>query len=176
MLELLILAFWYILPAYVANASATLSQGRTPIDLGIKFFDGRRLLGKGKTIRGFCIAVFFGFLVGVLQGIVDVQLGKPIFTQRIILSVVLGAGAMVGDAVGSFVKRRFDLPPGAAAPFLDQWDFVLGAFVFGWLATPFIDIPFPGLTTLLLILVMTTFLHVAANYMAYCLKLKKVPW
>jgi CDP-2,3-bis-(O-geranylgeranyl)-sn-glycerol synthase len=176
MFDLAVLALWYILPAYVANASATLSRGRTPIDLGIKFFDGRRLLGKGKTIKGFFIGVFFGGLVGVIQGLADAQFGAITLEQRVVLALVLAVGAMAGDALGSFVKRRFDVPSGAAAPFLDQWDFVLGAFALAWLASPFIAIPFPNFTTLLLVLVMTAFLHVLSNYAAYCLKLKKVPW
>ncbi len=176
MIDLAVLALWYILPAYVANATAVLSRGRTPIDFGIKFFDGRRLLGKGKTIRGFCIGVFFGGLVGVIQGFADTQFGAVTLEQRILLALVLATGAMAGDAVGSFVKRRFNIPSGAATPFLDQWDFVIGAFALAWLLSPFLAIPFPNFTTLLLVLVMTTFLHVFANYAAYCLKLKKVPW
>ncbi len=176
MISLAVLALWYILPAYVANASAILSRGRTPIDFGITFFDGRRIFGKGKTIRGFFIGVFFGGFVGLIQGLVDVQLGAVALDQRIILALVLATGAMAGDAVGSFVKRRFNVPSGAAAPFLDQWDFVIGAFTFAWLASPFLAIPFPNFTTLLLVLVMTAFLHVLSNYAAYCLKLKKVPW
>src|SRR2546427_13302198 len=47
------LAFWFLLPAYVANPMAVVSGGGTPMDFGRTLRDGRRLLGDGKTWRGF---------------------------------------------------------------------------------------------------------------------------
>jgi len=40
-------AFWFIAPAYAANAFPPLVRGKKPIDRGKKFF-GNRLLGNGK--------------------------------------------------------------------------------------------------------------------------------
>lgn len=171
MLGSLLTVFWYILPAYVANGAAVLSKGRTPLDQNVKFIDGKRLLGKGKTIRGFVYAVAAGTIIGLILGYVE----GAVFA-RASLAFILAFGAMVGDSVGSFIKRRFDIKQGQAAPLLDQWDFVLFAMLAHWLFLPWLAIPFPSNTEILAILVMTTLLHVGANMAAYKLKLKKVPW
>jgi CDP-2,3-bis-(O-geranylgeranyl)-sn-glycerol synthase len=163
--------FWYILPAYVANGSAVLFKGKTPLDGNVRFIDGRRLLGKGKTIKGFVFAVLCGTFVGAILGYVE---GSVV--TRAVFAFVISLFAMTGDSVGSFIKRRFDVKPGAAAPFLDQWDFVLFAFAGHWLLQPWLQIAFPTITQLLAILVMTAFLHVTTNYVAYKLGLKPVPW
>ncbi len=171
MIEFLAIIFWYILPAYVANGSAVLAKGNTPLDQNIKFFDGKRLLGKGKTIKGFAFAVFVGTLVGSILGYVEGAI-----VARLTLAFVLSFFAMIGDSAGSFIKRRFDINSGQAAPFLDQWDFVLFAFGGHWLLQQWVPIPFPTLEELLGILVLTAFLHVGSNIVAYKLGLKKVPW
>ena len=171
MLESLLTVLWYIIPAYVANGAAVFSNGRTPLDQNVKFFDGRRLLGKGKTIRGFIYAVVAGTAVGAVLGYVEGAL-----FARALLAFVLSFGSMVGDSVGSFIKRRFDIKPGQAAPLLDQWDFVIFALAGHWLFVDVIGIAFPNNTEILAILVMTALLHVVTNMAAYKLKLKKVPW
>jgi CDP-2,3-bis-(O-geranylgeranyl)-sn-glycerol synthase len=173
MLSLVLSALWFILPAYVANAAAVFSRGRTPIDLGIKFFDGRRVLGKSKTIRGFILGVLCGVVVGVAQGFIGTQV---LMANRIALAFLLSAGAMTGDLVGSFLKRRLNIPAGGAVPFLDQWGFIVMAFAFAWLGAPLTGIAFPDLTVCLLILVLTAFAHTASNYLAFRLGLKEVPW
>jgi CDP-diglyceride synthetase len=45
LLETFLLAFWFILPAYAANASPVVFGGGKPIDGGRKFFDGRPIFG-----------------------------------------------------------------------------------------------------------------------------------
>ena len=40
--EIVAQAFWIILPAYIANASAVLVGGGTPVDFGKKCKDGKR--------------------------------------------------------------------------------------------------------------------------------------
>jgi CDP-2,3-bis-(O-geranylgeranyl)-sn-glycerol synthase len=53
---------------------------------------------------------------------------------------------------------------------LDQLDFVAGALLLGSLAF------MPPLDLLLIVLVITPFVHFLANNLAYWLKLKTVPW
>jgi CDP-2,3-bis-(O-geranylgeranyl)-sn-glycerol synthase len=170
MLELAAAGLWWILPAYFANATPVVLKGRTPIDGNARFLDGRPILGKAKTIRGFLSGIGAGAIVGVLQGLADPA------GSYLTLAILVSLGAMVGDSIGAFVKRRFDLPPGAAAPFLDQWDFVFGALAFGFAGSVFLATPFPGTNVVLAILVLTAFLHVATNFVAFKLGLKKVPW
>ena len=54
-------AFWFILPAYVANASAKLIGGGIPVDFGKTWKDGKRILGDGKTWRGLLFGAFMIF-------------------------------------------------------------------------------------------------------------------
>jgi CDP-2,3-bis-(O-geranylgeranyl)-sn-glycerol synthase len=79
-----------------------------PFDAGVLFFDGRPLLGKSKTLRGVLVAVLASVAVALLLG-----LGWEI-------GVLAGVGAMAGDALSSFVKRRLDLSASSRATGLDQ--------------------------------------------------------
>lgn len=169
MIELVLSAVWYILPAYVTNSSAVLFAGKSPIDSGAKFLDGKRLLGPGKTWKGFIGAVILGCFVGAVQAFFSTS-------DTFLLAIFLSVGAMFGDAVGSFVKRRLGLERGEAAPFLDQWDFLFGAFLLNGLGALFLDLWFPSLFLILLVLVLTTFLHLFTNWIAYELNLKSNPW
>jgi len=62
--EIIIQALWLVLPAYIANASALLVGGGTPIDFGKKWKDGNRILGDGKTWRGLISGAFVGMTGG----------------------------------------------------------------------------------------------------------------
>src|SRR3990172_345640 len=63
----LLQAFWFFLPAYVANPAAVLFGGGRPVDGGRVLADGHRLFGDGKTWRGFAGGGFMGVAVGPLQ-------------------------------------------------------------------------------------------------------------
>lgn len=79
-----------------------------PLDGGLRFFDGRPLLGPAKTIRGLLVSVTATVPVAVLLG----------------LGWVVGAGlacaALAGDALSSFIKRRLGFRPHSQALGLDQ--------------------------------------------------------
>ena len=79
-----------------------------PLDGGLGFIDRRPLLGRSKTVRGIVLAVLAAVLGGALLG--------P--GWRIGLAV--GALAMVGDLLSSFVKRRLDRRPSSQAIGIDQ--------------------------------------------------------
>ena len=72
------------------------------------FFDGRPLLGSSKTIRGLVAAVTATALGALL-------LGLPAT-----VGALLGGGAMLGDALSSFIKRRMGAAPSSRATGLDQ--------------------------------------------------------
>ena len=98
----------------VANAAPILakrflgSRWSTPLDGGARFFDGRRLLGPTKTLRGVVAAV-------LATAIAAAMLGMPGA-----LGALIGVAAMGGDALSSFLKRRFDVAPSGKATGLDQ--------------------------------------------------------
>ncbi len=66
-LGLIILSIWLMLPAYIPNNAAALFGGGTPIDFGRKFSDGKRVLGDGKTYKGFILGSLCGLVVGLLE-------------------------------------------------------------------------------------------------------------
>ncbi len=79
-----------------------------PLDFGLNFFDGRPLLGPGKTIRGVVAAVVATAPAAWALGI-SPQLGA-----------LIGVVSMAGDALASFVKRRLRVAPSGRATGLDQ--------------------------------------------------------
>ncbi len=168
-LSSLLWAMWYILPAYVANGSPVLVGGGTPIDGGRVWRDEKRLFGDGKTWRGFFGGVFFGTLTGIIQYFITPEFYGSLKTA-ILLAFLLSFGALIGDLIGSFLKRRANLPRGAPAIGLDQLGFLLSALALAYLVKP--------LTAgqQLVVLILTPFIHWGANYFAYRMGWKSVPW
>jgi len=173
----LIKALWILLPAYTANGLPPFSRGKRPIDFGKKMFDGNRVFGDGKTIEGLIFGVGSGTLVGVIQTFLQphinsyfLNVGFSLPTMTFFVGFMISLGALVGDAVASFVKRRFRLPRGADVPLMDQWNFVIGLLVFSfWL----IEI---NIYMILIMLLITPVIHRLANIFAYKLKIKREPW
>jgi len=164
---LLYRALVFILPAYVANGAPVvigrlLGDGH-PIDFGKNFFDGRRVLGDGKTIEG--------FVGGVLAGIVVAIVLEEWGLHSLFGGSVLSIGALLGDMVGSFIKRRLGYKRGDPIFLLDQLDFLLGALGLYWLVFDDIEVEI-----FVLLVLITPILHIATNVGAYYLGLKKVPW
>jgi CDP-diglyceride synthetase len=79
-----------------------------PLDFGAVFIDGQPLFGASKTIRGLVLAIAATSLCAPLAGL------------DWILGLRVGAAAMAGDLLSSFVKRRLRLPAGSRATGLDQ--------------------------------------------------------
>ena len=168
LLQLLGTAIWFILPAYMANATPVVLGGGAPIDGGKLFRDGRPIFGAGKTIRGFVAGLIAGSLVGVLQGAAAGQA----YTY-VLLGLLLALGALVGDLLGSFIKRRLNIPRGGAAPVLDQLGFVVFALLF---ASPIMVIMVLRWEVILTILLITPPIHLATNFVGYKLGFKSRPY
>jgi CDP-2,3-bis-(O-geranylgeranyl)-sn-glycerol synthase len=157
-LNLIIAAIWFILPAYFANSSPVIFgkifKGKFPIDFNKKW-NKKPILGKGKTWPGFFGGILIGTLIGVLQG-------------RFLAGLLLSIGALVGDLVKSLVKRRLNIASGKPWPIIDQLDFIIGALLFVSI------VELPSIATIIIVLVLTPVFHVATNTIAYLLKIKKV--
>ncbi|HEV2231468.1 MAG TPA: CDP-archaeol synthase [Thermoplasmata archaeon] len=179
---------WVLTTAYIANATATLPRGRgPPMDLGRNWpWDGRRLLGPSKTWAGFLFGPTFAVPFGLLQAYLiliappDLAL-VPQFGVSVLASLplvlTLGFGALSGDAIGSFVKRRLGRESGARTWALDQLPFILLPVGIGLVAFPAVFVPtFASLEALGWLVVFTLGLHVAFNYIGYWAGWKKVPW
>ena len=163
-------AIYFIFPAYCANAIPVIFGGGHPIDYGRTFLDGKPIFGAHKTFRGFFAGLLIGTLVGVLQSVSSKLFSTPFFEYPLLLGFTISLGALLGDLVDSFIKRRLNLSPGAPFPIADQLDFVVGALLFSLFVSP------PSLTTALLIIVVTPPIHLLTNFIAYLLGVKKTPW
>lgn len=166
---------WAILPAYVPNSVAVLVGGGSSIDGG-RTWRGRRLLGDGKTWRGFLGGTLVGSALALALNALRPGLSPALPTFPSAVIVTLPLGAMLGDAFGSFLKRRIGRERGAPVPVLDQLGFVVVALLLsllvapGWTATTYTP------PVLLVVLLLTPLAHVGTNVVAYLLGLKSEPW
>ncbi|MFQ6012796.1 MAG: CDP-2,3-bis-(O-geranylgeranyl)-sn-glycerol synthase [Thermoplasmata archaeon] len=181
----LLLAFWFFLPAYVANPAAVLAGGGRPVDFGVVLRDKRRLFGDGKTWRGLLGGGLVGVALGTLMWASALPFpGTPFsygpFPVSLGIITALSFGALLGDLLGSFLKRRWGVPQGQKAPILDQYDFVIGAFLITGLAFPaWVAMHYlvgPAALGMALIIIVTPPLHRAINLLGYRIGKKEVPW
>ena len=162
-------ALWFIFPAYCANAAPVIFGGGPQMDFGKRFLDGKPFLGSHKTWRGLFAGLIVGTLVGLVQTIIYEQLLFEYgiqFSYSIFLGFVLSLGALTGDLIESFIKRRLSRSPGSSLPVADQIDFILGAFLFSIQVSP------PSLPAALIILLITIPIHLLTNLGAALLNMK----
>jgi CDP-2,3-bis-(O-geranylgeranyl)-sn-glycerol synthase len=180
MLDLLLKTIWLLIPAYTPNNFAVIFGGGMPIDMGKKFIDGRRILGDGKTLRGFIFGVLGGIICGVIQYYVELPFSINLFSSlaisdAFILISSLSIGSLTGDVAGSFIKRRLGKERGSALPFFDQLTFLIFAYLFAYHLSPHFTTIFT-VNIIIAGLIITPVLHFLANYIAFKLGLKDVPW
>ncbi len=155
-------ALLFIGPSYVANAAPLVLGGGRPLDGGRNFLDGRPIFGSHKTLRGLLAGIIAGSLVGLGESFVDPRLALAGFA--------ISLGAVSGDLLGAFVKRRLSVRPGGPLPVLDQLDFVLGGLV---LSFPFLPM---SVVSVLIVVLVTPPIHLGTNLGAYLLGIKKTYW
>jgi len=176
-LELLYLA----LPAFVANMAPVvaarfniLSLLNKPIDGG-RLLNGKPLLGKNKTWRG----VFAGVLGAVVTVLVQYfnQIPLSIHTSAydslvgaVVYGIIVGLLVICGDALGSVIKRQSGVASGEPSIPLDQIDYIV-VFIIGTL-------PFTvwGIVPAIVLITVTFFLNLGANFIAYVIGIKKTYW
>jgi len=167
-------ALWFILPAYIANAFPVIFGGGLAIDMGKKLPDGKPIFGSHKTVRGFIAGLIAGILTSVVQT-VALQYKPSDFVLPFQFNVLIGSmialGALVGDLIHSFIKRRMGLVEGSPLPVADQLDFVVGAILFSLPVSAS-----PPLFTVVLVILITPPTHLLTNFIAYILGAKKTPW
>ena len=105
--------------------------------------------------------------------------GKELWGENhLFVFFLLSFGALFGDMVASFYKRRQNLQRGDKFPILDMYDFVFMSLLLclifqrDWLLSWFLD----GWRPIFTILVLTPFLHRGVNIIGYKLGVKKEPW
>lgn len=179
LVPVVVTALWAMLPAYLPNNLAVIGGGGRPIDGG-RTWRGRRVLGDGKTWRGLVVGTAGGAVVALALNLLRpsvtpvVGFGVPMFPPAAVLT--LPFGAMLGDAAGSFLKRRTGRDRGAPFPGVDQLDFVAGALLATAVAIPpwFLSVFTPPV--LLAVVMLTPALHVGTNVLGHLLGVKNEPW
>ncbi|MDP3901727.1 MAG: CDP-archaeol synthase [bacterium] len=130
--------FWTFLPAGVANMAPVFVKKvqflNSPIDFNLTF-GGKRIFGDNKTWRGLIVGIMLAIVAVILQNVIY----PPAFPtpNAIVWGFLLGGGALIGDLIKSFFKRRLNIAPGHILPVADQIDWIIGALVFtsfvhGW--------------------------------------------
>ncbi len=168
-----LVALLFFLPAGLANMTPPLAnkvpllnKWKTPLDFG-KSLRGRRLLGDNKTWRG----LLSGTLIGGVTALIVSKLNADtvVTLAPFLVGCLLGCGALLGDAIESFIKRQRNFKPGQSWFPFDQTDYILGALL---LIFPFVRLP---LLANLTILAVYFGLHLLTAYIGYLLKLKDSP-
>ena len=176
---LCITVLYFLLPAYISNSGGLIFGGGKPLDCGKTDSKGNRWIGDGVTWRGFIGGTILGTIIGAIQGYFGpgllVAYGEFITTpiavgvlNGILIGFLLAFGALVGDALGSFLKRRLGIGRGKPAPILDQIDFLIVALLFASLVVKF------DLNFIIISIVLTLIIHLIANTGAYLLGMKDV--
>lgn len=173
--------FYFFLPVALANMAPVLFQNiapflAKPLDGG-RQLGGKPIFGSHKTWRGVISATLMGGAVFLLQ--VGVASWVPataswapfdITVLPLWFGFVFGFGAIAGDAIESFAKRRFGVAPGQRWFPFDQIDFLLGATI---TATFFVHISF---AMWFWILSLGLIMHILVNRIGYWLKLEDTKW
>lgn len=183
MLNIILQALYFFLPAYISNAMPVLLEKfslfkflKIRVDFGTSF-RGNALFGETKTYRGIFGGVLGGLFTVFIQALIYFYLPDLRFLyifpydagQIIWLGILLGFGEGLGDLIKSFFKRRLNLKSSAPAFPLDQTSF-LGALLLGYLFHP---LPWQHLLVIILI---SPLVPLVANMLAYRIGWKKVWW
>jgi len=178
----LITSFFFFLPAGFSNMTPLvapripgLKDFDTPVDFGKKI-NGIRIFGDHKTIRGFLSGTLMAMVVAAFEYNYLVNAASTALTDNLLynyttvnpwlLGFLLGFGALAGDALKSFFKRRVGIAPGKKWIPFDQTDYIFGAML---LSSFYIKLPW---TVYLLTLILFFFLHILVTYIGYLLKFK----
>jgi CDP-2,3-bis-(O-geranylgeranyl)-sn-glycerol synthase len=150
MLDEILFALWFFLPAGMANMIPipvskipVLRNWEAPIDFGATF-RGKRVFGPHKTWRGLIAGIIAATVTLWLQQMATGQYGwfgheaslaGYSSLPTLWLGVVFAIGALGGDAVKSFYKRRRNIAPGQVWFPYDLIDHIVGAAL---LTAPFV--------------------------------------
>jgi len=157
---------YLMIPAYLANMTPPF----------VRYWNGwnrpisQRWLGDHKTVVGFCSGVLVAVAATFVQSRINWHGDLLPYAQWPFLGLAFGFGAMGGDSLKSFLKRRRGIPPGQSWIPMDQLDFVIGALIF---VTPWLTLGWRDLT---FILVFSFAGNVTINHLSYWLGIRDTKW
>ncbi|MBW3023287.1 CDP-archaeol synthase [Candidatus Woesearchaeota archaeon] len=174
MILLIIQSLYFILPAYFANAAPVLVKKinflNVPVDFGKKL-NKSPVFGPHKTWRGIVSATILGGIIFILQKVLY-SFG---FFQSVSLvnyndfsylfGFLFGFGAIFGDLIKSYFKRRAGIKSGARWLPFDQIDFVIGALAFSSI------VYVPSVWVWVILILITVPIHILARHVASLLNI-----
>ena len=157
---------YLMMPAYCANMTPPF----------VRFWRGwnppisARWLGSHKTVVGAAGGVLAAMVVALIQARLRWRGAIADYDRWPILGLLLGVGAIGGDAVKSFIKRRRGVAPGGRWIPFDQLDAAIGALV---LVAMRVDLSWSDVAAVLAI----TFVgDIGVNQVAYRLGIRESAW
>lgn len=184
MLHDIAFAIWFFLPAAEANAAPIpaaklpgLRKWNTPID-GHRKWRGKPILGPHKTWRGIVVGIVMSTLILAIEWLLARQYGwaqnltaphNYTSASILLLGPVFAIGALGGDAVKSFFKRRRNRGAGATWFPFDQLDYIIGGAL---LVAPFIRLT---LSEYIWVFIIWFIMHLVVSYLGYLTRLKDSP-
>lgn len=154
-----------MMPVFAANIPG-LNKWNQPLDGGLAFHN-KRILGDHKTIRG----LVTGVIAGMLTAVMLVHFSPDVYygANPLLVGFLLSFGALLGDSVKSFFKRRVGIPSGKTWFPFDQIDYIVGGILLSLLVVQL------SIKTYAVIFLLYFCLHVLSTTIGYLLRLKSSP-
>ncbi len=159
---------WLYLPGAFANMAPIIFQKVNFLNKAIN----KKLFGENKTYRG----LFFGILFSIIIALLQQNLGALFHNIEMLdyskINIFLfgfwmGIGALLGDLLKSFIKRKLNIAPGKSFPVFDQIDWIIGTTI---ILAFYINLKINFILYSILVLGM---LHFLINIISYKLKIRK---
>ncbi len=181
MFRVILESLYLFLPAFVANMAPVVARWLNSFPKLAVPIDGstpetvRPIFGTHKTYRGLVVGLFSGIVAAFLQKLLadysmsirEITLFPFANWNFLWWGLLLSGGALGGDLVKSFVKRRMGISAGARWVPWDQLDQVFGGILFGSFAYSF------SLENVLALIVLTPPLVLAINFLGYIVHVKE---
>lgn len=179
LINMVLESLWFLLPGLLANSAPVFVKKldflNYPVDFNKKI-NGKRIFGSHKTYRGY----FFGTLTAIIVVYFQKQLySMPFFNNYslldysvlnfVLIGFLFGFGALFGDSVKSFFKRRVGIKPGHTWFPFDQIDSLFGILLF------MAPIYFPKLEYVVLMFAILLILHLSFVFIGYKLGIREKP-
>lgn len=185
MVSEVLFALWFFIPAGIANMVPVLvakvpglKNLEAPLDFGATWH-GERVFGAHKTWRGLIAGIVAATITVFAQQWLTRELGwfdgsaaeiNYLGMSAWALGLAMAVGALGGDAIKSFFKRRNNIKPGQVWLPYDLIDHIIGAalvalpfVVFAWWVYP-------------VVVIIWLFVNVAISYLGYLLRIKERPF
>ena len=164
-MSLILQSLYFFLPAYIANMAPVFARKWKFLNkpISVKYF------GKHKTWRGILVATAAGLVTFILQ--------QQFYTPSLWIidytdfpfyfGAFMGLGAILGDLVKSYYKRKAEIKEGEPWHVFDQLDFVFGGIIGSFVVWV------PPMRVVLVLLIASPILHVIVNYIGHKIGMRK---